>query len=184
MNKWLIRILGVLVLVILGLIFFDAWFSPGVPPQLNHQSASPPVQPVTDNPATPTEVPTPDQAPISLTSLEDFESDAGNPAPALTNTPTPAAANPPTPATAPQSSAPAAESGNAWIQAGSFGELENAQRQQNILKNKGFNASIESAQVNGKTYHRIYLGPMSQTQANAALKQLSGAGIAARQITR
>lgn len=88
MNKWLARLLGVVILLLLAVVLGDKWFNPAVPPALQieteQEAASQSVQ--TQLPAaSPVPPPEPEQPQISLTSLQDMESDNGAPPPVLTN---------------------------------------------------------------------------------------------------
>ena len=37
MNKWTLRLIGLLILLVLGLVIFDGWFSPEIPPALQQE---------------------------------------------------------------------------------------------------------------------------------------------------
>ena len=45
------------------------------------------------------------------------------------------------------------------LRVGSFGSKGGADRQKAMLTLNGFDTQIESADVNGKTYHRVFVGP-------------------------
>lgn len=45
------------------------------------------------------------------------------------------------------------------LRVGSFGSKEGADRQKAMLTLNGFDTQIEAADVNGKTYHRVFVGP-------------------------
>lgn len=47
------------------------------------------------------------------------------------------------------------------LRVGSFGSKEGADRQKAMLTLNGFDTQIESADVNGKTYHRVFVGPFN-----------------------
>ena len=60
MNKWTLRLIGLLILLVLGLVIFDNWFTPDVPPALQQdislevdgesQTIPPPPTPPTGTP--------------------------------------------------------------------------------------------------------------------------------------
>ncbi|SUO97604.1 SPOR domain-containing protein [Suttonella ornithocola] len=207
MNKWLARILGVMVLVIVGLFFFDGWFNPNTPPILqggessSHQTVTRMESSGSDANLTVTPAAAPDsKTTITLTSLEDMESNKGAPPPVLTNRETGATPNnkviPPSNAqkTVEKTSIPVEKQeekmeksnakASAWVQAGAFGEMENAQRLASSLKEKKMRTAIETATVNGRRYHRVYIGPLTDAQVADTLQQLSKMGINARQVSR
>ncbi|MCL7420522.1 MAG: SPOR domain-containing protein [Methylobacter sp.] len=71
-----------------------------------------------------------------------------------------------------QQKAAPAKSGNGltrwYIRAGSFSKEENATTRWTELRKQGFPASLETAQVNGKTLYRIKVGPeLDQKRAKA-----------------
>lgn len=200
MNKWLIRIFGVMILVIVGLFFFDNWFAPQVPPQLQqglaaeHDTNGNITLPQHENPAS--QQKNQDQITknatavnpntIHLTSLENTPGDNRD---ALPHSPQveevtkdePKSARPAQQTTPPDK---VPEAANAWVQAGSFGNRENAERRAETLKKMNMPVVIDDVTVNGENYHRIYVGPLRQNQVASVLRALSGNGIDARQISR
>jgi cell division protein FtsN len=59
------------------------------------------------------------------------------------------------------------------IQAGSFPSTEGADSRRASLAFLGFESSIEQATVNGKTYHRVIIGPLSDPgEVNRTLRRL------------
>ena len=98
------------------------------------------------------------------------------PKPAATPAPkaTPAPATKPTTSTA-QTSKPAATTqstqqakpaatatvakGSYWIQVGSYATMDAADKTKKELSAKGYTSSIQSITANGKTYHRVKIGP-------------------------
>ncbi len=63
-----------------------------------------------------------------------------------------------------------------YVQAGSFGVSDNAQRMLAKLRGVG-NAQITQAVVNGKTFYRVRVGPIANVdQADATLSRVVGAG--------
>lgn len=234
MNNWLARVLGVIILAVIGVFFFDGWFHPKVPPAILEGKKNEEVIALTPEgrktPAEqkgPSETAQPPQPEISLTSLQDMESDRGAPpvlaspnqstdsssnvpethAPPLTaqsNQSAPTAQNnniqleslanaqsnnraatPPATAPAKPTAAPSAQAqGSTWIQAGSFGEKANADRLAANIRGKSLPAVVEAATVNGKTYHRVYVGPIASNRVSDTLSSLSAMGVNARQINR
>ena len=64
------------------------------------------------------------------------------------------------------------------LKVGSFKGLEGADRQKAQLLLNGFSTQVESADVNGNTWHRVYAGPFpNRSQMNKAQDQLAGMGI-------
>lgn len=63
------------------------------------------------------------------------------------------------------------------LQAGSFATAEQAESQRAKLALLGITAKVESAQVNGKTVHRVRTASLSQDKAAQVRKQLSNNGI-------
>ena len=228
MNKWLARALGVMVAV----FFYDGWLNPKVPPAILEGKKKEEVialtpegrkTPVEQGPSESAQPPQPE---ISLTSLQDMESDRGAP-PVLaspnqstdgssnmpeTHAPPAAqsnqsaataqnnniqleslanaqsnnrAATPPATAPAKPTAAPSAQAqGSTWIQAGSFGEKANADRLAENIRSKRLPAIVEPATVNGRTYHRVYVGPIASNRLTDILDSLSAMGVKARQINR
>lgn len=203
MNKWLIRIFGVMILVIVGLFFFDNWFAPQVPPQLQqglaaeHSANGEITLPQRRNPASPQETQdriTKDATAanpnaIHLTSLENAPGDNRDSLPQSTQVEKVVKdeQNPVLPAkrTELSDNVPAAPASvKAWVQAGSFGNRENAERRAEALKKLNMPVAIDDVTVNGKSYHRLYVGPLLQDQVESVLRVLSDSGIDARQISR
>ncbi|MDV2116297.1 SPOR domain-containing protein [Alcaligenes faecalis] len=81
-------------------------------------------------------------------------------APAAPSTPTPASSKPATPApAAPPAAKPATTSTPYYLQAGAFRNHADADAMKARLLMLGFNASVQSAQVNGSTVNRVRMGP-------------------------
>ena len=147
--------------------------APAVPPQTSKpEIKKTPVQP---SPA-PKAAPAPSTTPAPKT--------AQTPAPKQTTTPAPKAT--PAPATKPattttqqpkpatstqQASKPAqtqtpaakpaatAAKANFWVQVGSYATKDAAEKTKQELAAKGYTSSIQSITANGKTYHRVKIGP-------------------------
>lgn len=82
-------------------------------------------------------------------------------APAAPNTPAPATSKPATPAPAapPPATKPATTSTPYYLQAGAFRNNADAEAMKARLLMLGFDASVQSAQVNGGTVNRVRMGP-------------------------
>ena len=52
-----------------------------------------------------------------------------------------------------------AAKGNYWIQVGSYATMDAADKTKKELSAKGYTSSIQSITANGKTYHRVKIGP-------------------------
>jgi len=69
-------------------------------------------------------------------------------------------------------------SNGAFLQAGSFIDMSDARRRRAEVIMLGLNAKVESAQVQGRIYHRVKLGPYADTsQRQQAQQRLVTAGI-------
>ena len=93
--------------------------------------------------------------------------------PATTTTPkaTPAPTTKPAASTAQQTAKPAqtqqakpaattsAAKGSYWVQVGSYATTDAAEKTKKDLAAKGYTSSIQSITANGKTYHRVKIGP-------------------------
>lgn len=210
MTKWIPRLIGVLVIIVLGLFVATTWFSPEVPEalqrdidlQVHGQSDAPtgqlrPVpqntaEPLVETPAPPANAPT-----LTLTSLEDIPEEGSAP-PVLTNpqpdqpveapapqpvvqTPPPPPPPPPAQAQPQPQSAPAAGEGS-WIAAGAFANPENTERRVAQLRSRGWPVKVEKIQSGGKTLDRVMLGPIAAGQVNLYLDELNKMGVQGRQI--
>ncbi|NCC38907.1 MAG: SPOR domain-containing protein [Gammaproteobacteria bacterium] len=95
-------------------------------------------------------------------------------------TPAPAATRPrPTPVPVARQTPPADEAGRTWIvQVASLGSVESAERLVARLRGEGFPAFVETAQVRGRTYYRVRVGPETDREkveiALARLRQSFG----------
>ncbi|EJC65042.1 SPOR domain-containing protein [Alcaligenes ammonioxydans] len=81
--------------------------------------------------------------------------------PSAPSAPAPAASKPaaPAPAAPPAAAKPATTSTPYYLQAGAFRNTADAEAMKARLLMLGFNASVQSAQVNGGTVNRVRLGP-------------------------
>lgn len=208
MNKWLIRILGLIILVLIGVFFIDSWLNPRVPQQLQESVAgqkTPPTSAPAPTPATNTQTPAENNQQADNNTIQLMSLDGGQPV--LSNPQAPQSAATPAPAPAPQQTAPqpqaaqpvaqqaapapqkptaqpAQKSSGVWLQAGAFSSRSNAQNRANALHAQHLATDIESVNVNGKEYNRVYVGPLSQSQVSGAMQALKKMGIDARPISR
>lgn len=212
MNKWIFRLTGILVVVLLTLLFLDGWLNPNVPQAIEEgvavreQAQKPPSDASQDD-----IIPTPPPL-VGLTSLQGeedvrstlpLEQDRVSAQATTVTTPTEDVADttndtneiPPSPQPEPEAKpeketqpivAPvdSASAPNAWLQAGSFGERANANKRAAVIKAQGWAVEIVPAKVNGKNYHRVYVGPIKQNQVSAYLGKLQAMGIQAREVNR
>ncbi len=209
MNKWLLRLFGLLVLGVLTIIFYDAWFHPPVPQVLQEEislQVGDRVQGTTQSQTSLSQTnDNPDGSPtIELTSLE------GNNEPAVLSNPqtppepvqttqpveetqTAEAQQPPVASTtttlpAEQPSSPTQDSAptqdKVWIQVGSFADVENADKMVAKMSALGWSTDIAIVNINGQNYHRVFVGPLAATDTEHYLSTLSGMGISARKVKR
>ena len=84
-----------------------------------------------------------------------------------------------TQAAKPAATATAAK-GNFWVQVGSYATTDAAEKTKKDLAAKGYTSSIQSITANGKTYHRVKIGPYaSRAEVDTLLpkiKALPGMG--------
>ena len=74
--------------------------------------------------------------------------------------------------------------GGSWVQAGSFSSKENADKMIAQLKKRGWPVETEIANINGKDWHRVFIGPLSAADANTYIDILGKEGTNARQVNR
>ena len=144
------------------------------------EQKAPDVKKTPVQPAAPTPAPKPE---IKKTPVQTAQTPAPAPKPEVKKTPvqTPAAKPAPAPATKPatstaqtskpattttqtaQQTKPAATAapakGSFWIQVGSYATMDAADKTKKDLSAKGYTSSIQSITANGKTYHRVKIGP-------------------------
>lgn len=71
------------------------------------------------------------------------------------------------------------------LKTGSFRSVEGADRQKAQLLLNGFNTQVESADINGATWYRVFAGPFAnRSQMNKAQDQLVAMGIQSVEIKR
>lgn len=205
MTKWLSRLLGLLVLLLIVLFTFNKWFKPDTPEALRREIDLQVREQTVPPPAPPPQAPEPEAEStqltppaLTLTSLEDFPADGGaapvlaNPQPeqnrATAAVPAPKAEAPraeppaPKPASQPATETPAAASGGKLIAAGAFGNPDNTKRRVEQLQSRGWPVKVEQIQSGGKTLDRVILGPVPAAQMNTYLDELSKMGIQGREI--
>lgn len=66
---------------------------------------------------------------------------------------------------------------NYWIQAGSFATQAEADRRKAEIAMQGFSSEVRSAEVNGKNYYRIQIGPIKSAQLPEVKRRLKAAEI-------
>lgn len=66
---------------------------------------------------------------------------------------------------------------NYWIQAGSFATQAEADRRKAEIAMQGFTSEVRPAEVNGKSYYRIQIGPIKSNQLSEVRRRLKTAGI-------
>jgi len=140
------------------------------------QTAQTPEQPKPEVKKTPVQTPAIKPAPAPAKPAP-----KATPAPATKPAAQPSATAAPKATPAPQTK-PAASTakGNYWIQVGSYATKEAAEKTKKDLSAKGYTSSIQSITANGKTYHRVKIGPYAdRTAVNSQLpkiKALPGMG--------
>lgn len=170
------------------LMFGDRQKLDAILPQPNPQAEAPAprrdAEPVAQEPEEATEAPKPTYDFYTVLPEKEVElpgetaeaTAPGTTAPASTAPTTAPAA---TAGTTPPSAAPAAPSG-LQLQAGAFGNAGDAEALRARLALVGQMARIETVQANGRTLHRVRLGPYADVAArDAAQKALAEAGVTA-----
>lgn len=91
----------------------------------------------------------------------------------------PASGSAPATATVPEASAPAATvSGSRYeLQVGSFRNYKDADRRKAELALLGFTSSIQTASVNGETWHRVKMAAMPEAEARKVRDRLKAVGM-------
>ena len=139
--------------------------APAVPPQTSMpEIKKTPVQPSPAPKATPAPSTTP--APKQATAPAPKATPAPATKPATTTTQQTKPATSTQQASKPaQTQAPAAKpaataaKANYWVQVGSYATKDAAEKTKQELASKGYTSSIQSITTNGKTYHRVKIGP-------------------------
>lgn len=162
------------------LMFGDRQKLDAILPQPNPQAEAPvprrDAEPVAQEPEEATEAPKPTYDFYTVLPEKEVEL-PGETAEAAT--PATDAASPTAAAEAPRAAAPAAQSG-LQLQAGAFGNAGDAEALRARLALVGQMARIETVQANGRTLHRVRLGPYADVAArDAAQKALAEAGVTA-----
>lgn len=120
-----------------------------------------PVQPATPAPA-PKATPAPATKPTQTTTPKATPAPATKPATTTQQTTKPAqtqAAKPAQTQTAKPAATTTAAKGSYWVQVGSYATMDAAEKTKKDLAAKGYTSSIQSITANGKTYHRVKIGP-------------------------
>jgi cell division protein FtsN len=170
------------------LMFGDRQKLDAILPQPNPQAEAPAprrdAEPVAQEPETPAEAPKPTYDFYTVLPEKEVELPGETAEPAAPGSTAPASMAPTTaPAatagTATPSATPAAPSG-LQLQAGAFGNAGDAEALRARLALVGQMARIETVQANGRTLHRVRLGPYADVAArDAAQKALAEAGVTA-----
>ncbi len=123
-----------------------------------------PVQPSTPAPTKQAQAPAPKATPAPATKPATTATQQTKPAastqpaakPAQTQTQT---TKPATTQTTKPAATTSAAKGSYWVQVGSFATMDAAEKTKKELSAKGYTSSIQSITANGKTYHRVKIGP-------------------------
>ena len=118
-----------------------------------------PVQPATPAPTKQAQAPAPKATPAPATKPTTTTQQAK---PATQPAAKPAQTQPAKPAqtqTVKPVATTTAAKGSFWIQVGSYATMDAAEKTKKELADKGYTSSIQSITANGKTYHRVKIGP-------------------------
>ncbi len=119
-----------------------------------------PVQPAAPTPA-PKATPAPATKPAATTTQKATPAPTTKPATTAQQTTKPAQTQAAKPAQTQQAKPAAATTakGSYWVQVGSYATTDAAEKTKKDLAAKGYTSSIQSITANGKTYHRVKIGP-------------------------
>ncbi|MBR3671233.1 MAG: SPOR domain-containing protein [Spirochaetia bacterium] len=119
-----------------------------------------PVQPAVPTPA-PKATPAPATKPATTTTPKATPAPTTKPATTAQQTTKPAQTQAAKPAQTQQAKPAAATTakGSYWVQVGSYATTDAAEKTKKDLAAKGYTSSIQSITANGKTYHRVKIGP-------------------------
>lgn len=174
------RIIGALVLVVAAVVFLPMLLSGQdeteqveveVPeaPVLNEREITAAVPPALPEPAQVPDIPQPavdESEAMPLPQTASIE-----PAAPVIVEPEPSAAEPEPAKTPAQPPAAAAATAGGWvIQQASFSSAENANSFRQTLAGQGYNAYTRSAQSDGKTIVRVFIGPLESREAAAKVR--------------
>ena len=140
-----------------------------------------PVQPATPAPA-PKATPAPATKPAATATPKATPAPTTKPATTAQQTTKPAQTQAAKPAQTQQAKPAAATTakGSYWVQVGSYATTDAAEKTKKDLAARGYTSSIQSITANGKTYHRVKIGPYaSRTDVDTLLpkiKALPGMG--------
>lgn len=98
--------------------------------------------------------------------------------------PPPAKVEVPKAQTSTASKGSAKSSGKVWIQVGAFGAKDNADRLIREMRSAGYATDMEVVSVNGKNFHRVYIGPIDEAKVDTTISQLSAKGVQGRRANR
>jgi len=149
------------------------------------QSAPDPVQVIALPQAEPKPQPKPEPKPVAKPEPKPTPKPEPKPAPKPVVEPTPKPPAPvakPAPATKPVESA--SSSGKVVVQAGAYSLLDKAETVRGQASARGVNCFISPAETAKGTLYRLRCGPFAdRAKADAAVKALSGGGIAAQVVS-
>ena len=136
--------------------------SPTPAPATKPEVKKTPVQPSTPAPTKQAQAPAPKATPAPATKPATTTTQQTKPA--ASNQPAAKPAQTQTQATKPvqtPAAKPAATAAKAsyWVQVGSYATKDAAEKTKQELNAKGYSSSIQSITANGKTYHRVKIGP-------------------------
>ena len=119
-----------------------------------------PVQPAAPTPA-PKATPAPATKPAATATPKATPAPTTKPATTAQQTTKPAQTQAAKPAQTQQAKPAAATTakGNYWVQVGSYATTDAAEKTKKDLAARGYTSSIQSITANGKTYHRVKIGP-------------------------
>ena len=168
------RIIGALVLVVAAVIFLPMLLSGQ--DETERVEVQVPAEPVTDESEMAiTRPPTlPEPAPVPRIPEPETLPATPEPVPEVAAIEPPASAVTPEPVEAAAEAEPApaavAIEGGWVVQQGSFSSQSNAEGLRKTLVDQGYNAYVRSAQVDGKTIVRVYVGPLATRDAATRIR--------------
>lgn len=193
MNKWIVRLIGLFALGIVVLIFYDYWFRPELPQALQNDRVRVEVASQNGESLGVSRVPvggvsTTQSPQITLLSAEGIQDNGGmQPQTEQTIVVDKTALEPVQNEVVPVQLTPTQQTvnrGGAWLQVGSFADSENAQVRREQMLQRQWPAEIVIAEVQGKRYHRVLVGPLAPSDVPNYLNVLKSMDINAREITR
>lgn len=176
MNPWLLRLTGFIFMLSLILLFMSRFLSPEIPSSIR-EGLSLQINPVSTKPK---QVPVLKQPELRLTSVEENAAPATVVPPPSNNNIVTASTQAVTTAARPPEALAQNPPKQAWIQAGSFSSLKNAQMVMAKLHSHGIKAQIETIENNGQTFHRVVFGPLKDHEGESFLNHLKTLNIEAK----